>query len=121
MDAIKGVLATVSGVLGPIFRTTGNIFSAACDVLSRMGSTIFILGFIGILFAFLWFLFRYLDKQQLTLPTVLFGFFFFVFLSGNLLILSQDAKTGNADEKPAAVVETQAAESAGDAAGDVKI
>lgn len=93
MDAVKGVLGTVVGVAGPIFHTTGTVFSVAGEVLSGMGSTIFVLGFIGILLTFLWFFFRYLDKKQLTLPTVVFIFFFFVFLSGNLLLIAQDTRT----------------------------
>ncbi len=112
MDAVKGVLATVTGTLGPILQTTGNIFSAAGDVLEKLGSTIFILGFLGILFTFLWFLFRYLDKKQLTLPTVVFIFFFVVFLSGNLLIIAQDAKAK--DTEQVVVVETPSSESAAD-------
>ncbi len=92
MDAVKNILGTVAGVLGPIFHGAGHVFSSAGDVLSKMGSTIFVLGFIGILFTFLWFLFRYLDQKQLTLPTVIFVFFFFVFLSANLLMIAQDAK-----------------------------
>ena len=94
MDAVLGVLGTVGSVLG----TVSSIFSSVGEVLSKMGSTIFILGFIGILLTFLWFLFRYLDKKQLTLPTVVFVFFFFVFLSANLLLITQDAKTINAAE-----------------------
>lgn len=105
MDAVRGVLGTV----GSVFQTAGGIFSAAGDVLSKMGSTIFVLGFIGILFTFLWFLFRYLDKKQLTLPTVVFVFFFFVFLSGNLLLIAQDTKTVNAPEPQTVGAEVQPA------------
>lgn len=110
MDAVKDVFGTVAGVAGPIFHTAGSIFSAAGDVLSNMGSTIFVLGFIGILFTFLWFLFRYLDKKQLTLPTVIFVFFFFIFLSGNLLLIAQDAAVESAPEPRTVGAETQLAE-----------
>ena len=98
MDAAKGVFDTVTGVAGPIFHTAGSIFSAAGETLSKMGTTIFVLGFIGILLTFLWFLFRYLDKKRLALPTVIFVFFFFVFLSGNLLLIAQDAGTESPPE-----------------------
>lgn len=94
MDAVMGAF----GTLGAVFQTVGGIFSAAGDVLSRMGTSIFVLGFIGLLLTFLWFLFRYLDEKRLTLPTMIFVFFFFVFLSANLLLITQDAKTINAAE-----------------------
>ena len=107
MDAVKGVLSTVTGVAGPVFHTAGSIFSTAGQVLSKMGTTIFVLGFIGILLTFLWFFFRYLDKKGLTLPTVIFVFFFFIFLSGNLLLIAQDAADGGAPEPQTVGAQTQ--------------
>ena len=106
MDAVKNVL----GVVGSVFHTAGGIFSAAGDVLSKMGSTIFVLGFIGILLTFLWFLFRYMDKKQLTLPTVVFVFFFFLFLGGNFLLITEDTKTDSPPETQAVGAQVQSAD-----------
>lgn len=88
MDAVLGVLSTVGGV----FRTISGIFSAIMDVLSGFGTYIFLGGFFGLLLTFLWFIFRYLDKKKLTLPVMVFTLFFAIFLGGNLLMLSKEAK-----------------------------
>ncbi len=117
MGAVKGIFASVSGLfatvgnfLGPIFHVIGGIFSAIFEILSRFSTVVFVIGFFGLLFAFLWFIMRYLDKKRLSIPTVVFMIFFFIFLSGNILLITQDMKS-KSDETPAAqtaVTETAA-------------
>ncbi len=124
MGAVKGILASVSGVfatignfLGPVFRVIGSVISAVMDILSRFSTVVFVLGFFGLLFAFLWFILRYLDKKRLSVPTIVFMIFFFIFLSGNILLITQDMKEKSAADTPAAqTVETEAAQSGGETA-----
>lgn len=92
MDAVLGILGTVGAVAGPIFGLIGKVFSNIGDILSKFSLGIFLAGFFGILLAFLWFFFRYLDEKKLKLPAVMFTLFFIVFLSGNILLIKQDAK-----------------------------
>ncbi len=101
MDAVLGVLGTVTGVIGPIFSIIGSSFSTVSSILTRFSTAVFMVGFLGLLFTFLWFFFRYLDKKKLTLPAVVFTFFFLVFLSGNVLLIAHDEQT-----RAAALTET---------------
>ena len=93
MGAVKNILGTVGGFLGPIFAAIGRFFSAMGALMEKFSVVIFLLGFIGLLFAFIWFFLRYLDKRRLALPALIFTIFFVIFLSGNVLLISQDAKT----------------------------
>ena len=112
MDAVLGILGTVGGIAGPIFGIIGRAFSNLGTVLTKFSIAIFIAGFLGILFAFLWFFFRYLDEKKLTLPAAVFTLFFFVFLSGNLLLIARDAQLRDAKAKEEAVQEEVAANNA---------
>ena len=100
MDAVFGVLRTASDVV------TGTA-SLIVELLGRFGVLLFMAGFFGLLFTFLWFIFRYIDKRRLALPTIVFTLFFIVFLSGNILMLAQDAHTRNAAPER---IETEQAE-----------
>lgn len=123
MEAVKGVLSTISGYLSivsdffgtvsqflsPIFKVIGSIFTVMGELLRRSSALIFLLGFYGLLLAFLWFLFSYLDKKRLTLPVVVFTLAFFLFLGGNLLMIAEDQNAK--DSEPAAVTQTVGSES----------
>lgn len=86
IDALNTVTDIVTGVTNLIM-----------DILGRFGVLLFIAGFFGILFTFLWFIFRYIDKRRLTLPAIAFTLFFIIFLSGNILMIAQDARTKDAE------------------------
>ncbi len=123
MDAVLGTIGTVAGVIGPIFGIIGRAFSNMGSILTKFGIAIFLAGFFGILLAFLWFFFRYLDEKKLSLPAAVFTLFFFVFLSGNLLLIARDAQLRDAQAKETTVQEDKgAAQSAGeDASGSGEI
>lgn len=113
LETVKGVLSTISGVfetvaqvLGPIFNILGGIFTVMGELLRRSSALIFLLGFYGLLLAFLWFLFSYLDKKRLTLPVVAFTLAFFLFLSGNLLMIAQDQQAQEENARAAQTVGT---------------
>ena len=99
LQKVLGIFATVTGAVS-------GFFSTIVDISGPFGTLIFIAGFVGLLFTFLWFFFRFLDKKRLALPTILFALFFVLFLSGNLLLIAQDARTGGADGSAAAEQQT---------------
>ena len=98
-----GVLSTGIGVISGVFGAIGGFLSLVVDIMGRFGVLLFIGGFFGLLLTFLWFLFRYIDKKRLALPTIFFVLFFVVFLSGNILMIVQDARA-----KEAASAQTEA-------------
>lgn len=104
MDAINTGLDVVTGVTNMVL-----------DLLGRFGVLLFIAGFFGILFTALWFIFRYIDKRRLTLPAFIFTLFFLVFLSGNILMIAQDARTREAEAAQTEAAEQQTETAAGEA------
>jgi hypothetical protein len=120
MDAVKGILATVTGVVGPVFGSIDRVLSAVVQILTQFSVAIFVAGFVGILFAFLWFLFRYLDKKKITIPALVFTLFFLIFLSGNMLLIARDAKLRESPSQEAAVQSAENTEDA-EASGEVAI
>ncbi len=115
MDAALGVLGGVGSTIGPIFALIGLVFSKVRDVLVNHSVLIFFCGFFGILLTFLWFFFRYLDQKKLSLPTFVFTFFFLMFLSGNLLMIAQDAERREAALNEALAQATEEVETEGTA------
>ena len=105
MDSVFGVLSTVLGAIAGFFAMVGDTHELVLDLFSGYGVTFFVLGFFGLLFTFLWFLFRFLDRSRLALPTIVFALFFIIFLSGNLLMLSQETHARKAAESESAPVE----------------
>ncbi|MBO4913815.1 MAG: hypothetical protein J5449_01290 [Oscillospiraceae bacterium] len=120
MEAVKGVLSTISGIFGkvgeifgivsdflkPILDVIGGVLSVVGEILSRSSALVFLVGFYGLLLAFIWFLFCYLDKKRLTLPVVAFTFAFLVFISGNLMMISNEQKSAKEAKASTQVEET---------------
>ncbi|MBQ9460052.1 MAG: hypothetical protein IJU66_09000 [Oscillospiraceae bacterium] len=117
---IGGYLQIVKDFLDPFLKVADGIFSVIAELLSRSSALVFLIGFYGLLLAFLWFLFSYLDKKRLTLPVVVFTLAFFVFLSGNLLMISQEQKSGEESSVQAETVDANA-QTPSDGTGDAAV
>ncbi len=99
MDAVKEILHSVGEFLSTAIKTVGPYLDSAGDIIEKCRVLVFLLGFFGLLLTFLWFFFRYLDKKRLTMPAVAFTLFFFIFLSGNILMISQDKEPSSSRRK----------------------
>ena len=101
-----GILTKVLDVLKTVFGNIGAVTSSISAVLHQFSLYVFLGGFLGIMLAFVWFFFRYLDKKKLALPAFLFMMFFVMFLSGNLLLLSDAGEAAENAPVPSTVTET---------------
>ena len=102
MEAVFNVLSSVLGAVAGFFTMLGDLHALTIELFAEFGVGFFMFGFFGLLMTFLWFLFRFLDKKRLVFPTIVFTFFFLIFLSGNLLMLSQQTRTEKNNEQKAA-------------------
>lgn len=105
MEAVFNTLSAVLSAVAGFFSMIGDLHTLTVELFGEFGVTFFMIGFFGLLFTFLWFLFRFLDRSRLALPTIVFALFFIIFLSGNLLMLSQETHARKAAESESAPVE----------------
>lgn len=103
-------MAAVFEILSMVTGTISAVLSLIVDILGQFGIVFFVVGFFGLLGAFLWFFFRFIDKRRLALPAAVFALSFVIFLSGNILLLAQDARTKGEEIARSAVEASASAE-----------